>query len=340
MNAGLSRRLRPPAKVTRLTKVTKLTKLTKVATTVAAAVSVIAVAACGSGPGSDAAAGDTAEAVTIQAATGEVKLPKPAVRVAVMQWQFLEDLLALGVQPVMIADEQQPGSGNPMPPQFEGKLGKYTSLGSRISPNLEILSAEPIDLIVADKSEHLKDYEQFSQIAPTLILDTSSWADFYPNLQKLGQAVGKADKAAETEKSLKDSIAAGKSKLTAEAGKRALIGVPTPDKFFAFTANSLQAGVLSELGLTYAYKEVAGKLSDQTPLESLAQTKADAMFLTVDPGSPVVTDTWKGNSLWDSIPAVQTNQVHTVDRGVWSVGRGALSVPMMVQQTVDTFAKG
>ncbi|TCO17254.1 iron complex transport system substrate-binding protein [Kribbella steppae] len=306
-----------------------------------AALCATALAACGGGSsaGTDSAAGG-GEAVTIQAATGAVELPKPAVRVAVMQWQFLENLLALGVQPVMIADEQQPGSGNPMPPQFEGKLGKYTSLGSRISPNLEVLSAEPIDLIVADKSEHLKDYEQFSQIAPTLILDTSSWTDFYTNLQKLGQAVGKADKAAEVEKSLKHSIAAGKTKLSAAAAKRVLIGVPTPDKFFAFTANSLQAGVLAELGLTYSYKEVAGKLSDQAPLESLAQTKADVMFLTVDPGSPVVTDTWKGNSLWDSIPAVQANQVHTVDRGIWSVGRGALSVPMMVQQTVDAFAKG
>lgn len=310
--------------------------------TVAALLSATALAACsgGSGSGTGDAAEGSAQAVRIEAATGTVELPKPAVRVAVMQWQFLEDLLALGVQPVMIADEQQPGSGNPMPPQFDGKLGKYTSLGSRISPNLEVLSAEPIDLIVADKTEHLKDYEQFSQIAPTLILDTSSWSDFYPNLQKLGQAVGKADKAAEVERSLKESIAAGKGKLSAATAKRALIGVPTPDKFFAFTANSLQAGVLTELGLTYSYKEVAGKLSDQAPLESLAQTKADVMFLTVDPGSPVVTDTWKGNSLWDSIPAVQAHQVHTVDRGVWSVGRGALSVPMMVQQTVDTFAKG
>jgi iron complex transport system substrate-binding protein len=307
----------------------------------AALLSTTALAACGGGStaGTDTAAGG-GQAVTIQAATGSVELPKPAVRVAVMQWQFLEDLLALGVQPVMIADEQQPGSGNPMPPQFEGKLGKYTSLGSRISPNLEVLSAEPIDLIVADKTEHLKDYEQFSQIAPTLILDTTSWSDFYANLQKLGQAVGKADQAAEVEKSLKDSLAAGKGKLSAATAKRALIGVPTPDKFFAFTANSLQAGVLTELGLTYSYKEIAGKLSDQAPLESLAQTKADVMFLTVDPGSPVVTDTWKGNSLWDSIPAVQAHQVHTVDRGVWSVGRGALSVPMMVQQTIDTFAKG
>jgi iron complex transport system substrate-binding protein len=307
----------------------------------AALLSTTALAACGGGStaGTDTAAGG-GQAVSIQAATGSVELPKPAVRVAVMQWQFLEDLLALGVQPVMIADEQQPGSGNPMPPQFEGKLGKYTSLGSRISPNLEVLSAEPIDLIVADKTEHLKDYEQFSQIAPTLILDTTSWSDFYANLQKLGQAVGKADQAAEVEKSLKDSLAAGKGKLSAATAKRALIGVPTPDKFFAFTANSLQAGVLTELGLTYSYKEIAGKLSDQAPLESLAQTKADVMFLTVDPGSPVVTDTWKGNSLWDSIPAVQAHQVHTVDRGVWSVGRGALSVPMMVQQTIDTFAKG
>ncbi|GAA1571512.1 Fe(3+)-citrate ABC transporter substrate-binding protein YfmC [Kribbella hippodromi] len=313
------------------------------AATSAVLLTAVAAACGGSGSGTGAAAGSGSQdgqSVTVQAATGEVKLPKPAVRVAVMQWQFLEDLLALGVQPVMIADEQQPGSGNPLPSQFKDKLGKYTSLGSRISPNLEVLSAEPVDLIVADKSEHLKDYQQFSQIAPTLILDTTSWADFYPNLEKLGQAVGKADKAAEVEKSVKSAIADAHAKLAADAGKRALIGVPTPDKFFAFTANSMPAGVLTELGLTYAYKEVPGKLSEQAPLEALAQTKPDVMFLTVDPGSQVVTDTWKGNSLWDSIPAVLGNHVHTVDRAIWSVGRGVLSVPLMAQQTVDAFAKG
>jgi iron complex transport system substrate-binding protein len=307
---------------------------------VAAVLLSLGTVACGSNTPADGdSAGGGQGAVTIQSASGSVTLPKPAERVAVMQWQFLEDLLALGVQPVAIADEQQPGSTNPMPPQFDGKLGKYTSLGSRISPNLEVLASQPVDLIVADKAEHLKDYDQFSAIAPTLILDTSSWRDFYTNLEKLGQAVGKADKAAEVQSGIKDAFTAAKGKLSAASTKRALVGVPTPDKFFAFTGNSLQAGVLTELGLTYSYKEVPGKLSEQIPLDALAQTNPDLVFLTVDPGSPVVTDTWKGNTLWESIPAVKGGKVFTVDRSIWSVGRGAMSVPAMIDKTVAELAK-
>jgi ferric citrate transport system substrate-binding protein len=301
-----------------------------------AALAAIVLGACSST--TDDSSDSGGKSVTIQTAAGPLTLHKTAKKIAVLQFQPLEDLLSIGVQPTMVADEQQPGSGTPMPPQFKGKLGKYTSLGNRIAPSLEVLASQPVDLIIADKTEHLKDYKQLSKIAPTMILDTSSWADFFPNLEKIGAATGKVTQAAAVEKSIKGVFASAKAKLQQASSTRALVGVPTPDKFFAFTANSPQAGVMTEMGLTYAYKQIPGQLSVQVPLEALAPTKPDVVFLTAFPKDPKVTDSWKGNPLWDGMPAVSANKVFLVDRGIWSLGRGAISIPLMVQQTLSSLA--
>ncbi|HEY5836969.1 ABC transporter substrate-binding protein [Streptomyces sp.] len=301
----------------------------------------VTLAACA--PSSDSAPSSAAPAasdsLSVQHAGGTLKLPKPAVRVAAMQWQFVEDLVAMGVQPTMIADEQVTGSAAPIPPQVKGKIHDYVSLGSRVSPNLEVLASQPVDLIIADKNEHLKDYAQFSKIAPTLILDTTSWADFFPNLEKIGQAVGRSDKAAEVEKSVKDKLAEAKAELGTQTS-RALLAVPTPDKFFAFTANSMQAGILGAMGLTYAYQQVPGQLSVPVDLEKLPPTKPDVVFLAAFAGDPKITDKWKGNPLWTDLPAVRHGRVALVDRGIWSLGRGPLSVPLVVDQTLDTLHAG
>lgn len=302
----------------------------------------VTLAACA--PSSDEAAPSSAapaaaDSLSIPHAGGTLKLPKPAVRVAVMQWQFVEDLVAMGVQPTMIADEQVKGSAAPIPPQVKGKIHDYVSLGSRISPNLEVLASQPVDLIIADRNEHLKDYPQFSKIAPTLILDTTSWADFFPNLEKIGQAVGRSDKAAEVATSVRNKLADAKAKLGAKTS-RALLAVPTPDKFFAFTANSMQAGILGAMGLGYAYQQVPGQLSVPVDLEKLPPTKPDVIFLAAFAGDPVITDKWKGNPLWTDLPAVKNGQVALVDRGIWSLGRGPLSVPLVVDQALDTLHAG
>lgn len=272
--------------------------------------------------------------VKIQHAAGTLSLRHPATRVAVQEWQFCEDLLALGVRPVMVADDQGFGQPNPLPAQVKDQLGHYTSIGSRLSPNMEVLASQPIDLIIVDKNEQLKNYSQFAKIAPTLVLDTWPWADFFPNLAKIAAAVGKSGKGTQVAQSIRKQFAAAKAGLHAEAGLRALIGVPNTTGFFPFTGSSIQAGVMASLGLGYAYPDVAGKLTVQVGLQALPALKPGAIFLAPVPDQPtVITNSWQKNPLWTSMPAARNHRVYTVDRSIWSVGRGALAVPLMVSET-------
>jgi ferric citrate transport system substrate-binding protein len=294
------------------------------------------VSACSAPLNANSASGSAAgHALTISDAIGSVRLPRPAKRVAVQEWQFCEDLLALGVKPVMVADDQGFGQPNPLPPQVKNRLGHYTSLGSRLSPNMEVLASHPVDLIIVDKNEQAKNYSQFAKIAPTMVLDTDSWSAFYPNLQKIAEAVGKSAQGAQVEQSIKRQFASAKSKLHSVRGVRALIAVPNSTGFFPFTDNSPQAGVMTSMGLGYAYPAVPGELTVQIGLQALPPLEPGAMFLAPVPDEPtLITDTWQGDPLWTDLPAVKAHRVFTVDRSIWSVGRGALAIPLMISQTV------
>jgi len=285
-----------------------------------------------SGGSSDAAG----HAMTISDTIGTVHLDHPAKRVAVQEWQFCEDLLALGVKPVMVADDQGFGQPNPLPPQVKNRLGHYVSLGSRLSPNMEVLASHPVDLIIVDKNEQAKNYSQFAKIAPTMVLDTDSWSAFYSNLQKIAEAVGKPAQGAHVERSIKRQFASAKAKLASVAGLRALIAVPNSTGFFPFTDNSPQAGVMASMGLGYAYPTVPGQLTVQIGLQALPPLKPGAIFLAPVPDEPtLITDSWQGDPLWTDLPAVKARRVFTVNRSIWSVGRGALAIPLMISQTVQ-----
>lgn len=299
-----------------------------------------ALTACGVAGGTSQGGSNKTSSITIDDERGTVRLPGPAKHVAVQEWQFAEDMLALGVRPELVADDKSFGQPNPLPPQVKDRLGTYVSLGSRLSPNMEVLASKPVDLIIVDKNEQLKNYDQFAKIAPTLVLDTTSWASFYPNLDKIAKALGKSAEGSRVAQSIKQKFTTAKQKLQASADLRTLIAVPNATGFFAFTDNSIQAGIMHDLGLGYAYPADPGKLTVGVGLEALPPLRPDAIFLAPVPDQPkLITDTWKGNPLWENLPAAKNGRVFTEDRSVWSVGRGALAIPMIVDQTVEAIAK-
>jgi iron complex transport system substrate-binding protein len=152
-----------------------------------------------------------------------------------------------------------------------------------------------------------------------------------PNLDAIAQALGVTDKAAVVRKDVQDAIDTAKSKAKPGAAPpRVLISVLTPDKFFAYGSNSLQAGMVSALGATYVYKEVGDSITEAISLEALPDLKADVIIGTAFPYEKNVTDLWGTNPIWQGLPAVQAKRIHVVNRDIWALGRGVISVKQMV----------
>jgi ABC-type Fe3+-hydroxamate transport system substrate-binding protein len=284
-----------------------------------------------------ASTGKTGGPIIIAHELGTLTLPKPASRVATLQFQFLEALLALDVAPTAQADEQQPGGLPQLPVQIGGAVAakgwKWTSLGNRVKPNLEVLATSNVEVIIANLQEHRDAYPTLNKIAPTLVQDTNSWSKLLPNLDAIAQALGVTDKAAMVRKDVQDAIDTARSKAKPGAAPpRVLVSVLTPDKFFAYGANSLQAGMVSALGATYVYKEVGDSITEAISLEALPDLKADVIIGTAFPYEKNVTDLWGTNPIWQGLSAVQAKRIHIVNRDIWALGRGVISVKQMVAE--------
>ena len=84
---------------------------------------------------------------------GTLSLGAPAKRVVVLEYSFLDTLIALGVPPVGAAIGTQ-GGDRGVPPYLRSRVVGVTSVGSRAVPSLEAILALQPQVIIADTFVH------------------------------------------------------------------------------------------------------------------------------------------------------------------------------------------
>ncbi|MFC7715790.1 ABC transporter substrate-binding protein [Nonomuraea recticatena] len=187
----------------------------------------MAATACGStaaptaGQATQSAA--AAKPVSIKGADGvAVELKAPATKVVSLEWTYTEDLLALGVTPVGVADvdnyETWVTAG-------ERVKGRTTDVGTRQEPSLEKITALAPDLIVAEKFRVGQNLDALKQIAPVVVLDytgegtgRTQYAHMRQTLKDLAVVVGRQAEADRVLAGLDAKIAEVKGRLE-KAGK-------------------------------------------------------------------------------------------------------------------------
>src|SRR5699024_604565 len=75
-------------------------------------------------------------------------------------------------------------------------IGDYKSVGARKQPNLEEISNQKPDLIIADSNRHKGIQQDLEKIAPTIMLPSfdSDYKDNIEAFKTIYKAVGKEDK--------------------------------------------------------------------------------------------------------------------------------------------------
>ena len=105
--------------------------------------------------------------IVINHELGTTILEETPENIAVLELSFLDSLYNLDIDPIAIADDNDPKKVSDV---TEGELVDYTSVGKRMEPSLEELSMMDLDLIIADVSRHSEIYEDLNKIAPTIVL--------------------------------------------------------------------------------------------------------------------------------------------------------------------------
>lgn len=252
---------------------------------------------------------------------------KPA-RIVALEFSFVQALDALGVVPAGIADDNQPKRIE----QLLGKQIEYGSVGTRLEPNLELVSALMPDLIIADETRHSAVYAQLSAIAPTIVLN--SWEGSYQTIKEgvvtIADALGDKAKGERVVADHDATITALVANIPADESRRFLLAVATPDSMSLHTSASFTGSVFKAMGLTPAVESTTA-VESGAGLERLIAVNPDILLVATDAGGTVL-DHWKTNSAFNNIAAVKGGTIFQVDRNQFSRFRGLKTAEMIARE--------
>lgn len=322
----------------------------------------LALSACGTtDPGAaasaaptEAASGDCADVTTstdpvtlTDSFDRTVELDKPAERVAVLEWQQVEDVLSLCVNPVAVADVKGYATWNDAEELPEG----VTDVGTRGEPNLDALYAADPDLVIIEA--YTPDDEIIAKLeaydVPVLATKGADAADpvgtMLDTFDIIAEATGRTERAAVVTDEFEAHLADAKAQV-AEAA-------PASTDFVYFDGwvdggnvsirpfgqGSLVGELGEELGLTNAWT------GEVDPAYGLGQSDIEGMTDVGDAtllwtGTKEGEDDWTAelakNDVWANLPAVTEDRAHPFPEHTWTFG-GPRSAEKIVDAYVDVF---
>ncbi|MFC8869244.1 ABC transporter substrate-binding protein [Streptomyces sp. NPDC057148] len=323
--------------------------LTAAATTAAA----LTLAACGTTePAADKSEEKKAsEAITLTDGKGtEVKLDGPATKVVATEWNVVESLLSLGVEPVGVADVKGYKTWDTSVPL----KGNPKDIGTRGEPSMDTVASLAPDLIVATTDLPPAAVKQMREVAPVLEVKSADGTgqidQMLENVDLIAKATGTTDKAETIREDFEAKVAEGKKALAdaGMAGKNIAFadGYLTSNQVSIrpYTATSLIGEVNEAIGLKNAWKVKGDEAYGlgATDVEGLTALPNDVQFAYIgndeDPNATPFTGALTENSVWKSLPFVKAGDVHRLSDGIWMFG-GPGSMEAYIDAVVGALTK-
>lgn len=264
-------------------------------------------------------------------------------RIVSIEFSFTDDVSLLGVSPVGLGDDGDP---NLLLPQIRSRIGHYTSIGTRESPNLAVIAGLHPDLILADRIGNAKVMDQLRAIAPTLAL-LSQHATYQQSLDAAVTIGAALDQCAKMQSVLAAHTALMnhyKSEVPAGEKRSYVIGLSSGKTFTVFNDQQYNSQVLDLLGLrplaTDTSRFQAGDAQGIT-LETLASINPDIIFYCNVLDAPsALFDTWKSSPIYQATSAAQSHMVFRVGQASWSLTRGITGSEVIAAEAVhDLYGK-
>lgn len=253
---------------------------------------------------------------------GTVTFDTPPTRIAVTNWSLAETVIALGIDPVAIADPDLYYEWVVTP-----DLPKdFVDIGQRQSPNLEALRKAKPDLILITK-ELAMAYDALSEIAPTMVIsifnnDQPALDSIRKATLKIADITGKQDRAQEILKQVDKTLAHDGDRIRAVLGpdqKIVVIRINSDAQINVFGPPSLPNTVLAAMNIPTAYNgETTGWGFARGGLELLAPFANDTLAF-IEPTPAPVRQRIVNSPLWKMQGFARKNRVYQVP-AVWTYG--------------------
>lgn len=290
--------------------------------------------------------------IVVEDAMGKQTLKSTPKDIVVLEWSYAEDLLALGIQPLGVADLD----GYNKWVNVDKKLTKAVKdVGTRQEPNLEAISRLNPDLIIAVKYRHEDILDSLKDIAPVITFapySKEATENQYKNMKeefkKLAHIVDKTEKADLAITDLEEFIEDQKKRVV-EAGLKGSKYIAT-QAFSAqntptlrlFTDNSIVSQIMSRLSLENAYesKKPEPYGYSEVSVEALQNFQEENLqFLyIVQKDDNIFENQLKGNPVWENLSFVESGNTHQLPGDTWTFG-GILSAHVLTEQLVNAMVE-
>jgi ABC-type Fe3+-hydroxamate transport system substrate-binding protein len=297
----------------------------------AATTMALALTGCGTTEAAPGSSDKSSGRITLTDATGaKVTLDGPAKKVVGTEWDVVEHLISLGVEPAGVADVKGYKTWNSAVPL----KSTPEDIGTRGEPSMDTVASLEPDLIVATTDLPTSAVKQLRKVAPVLAVrsaDTSGQiAQMNKNLDLIAEATGKKQRADTVKKKFAAKIAAGRKALK-DAGRDGTKiafadGYVTANQVSirSYTSRSLIGAVNEELGLENAWKAKGDKkyglaTTDVEGLTGLGDVPFAHIAAEEDSSDPFGHELTK-NATWKSLPFVKNDDVHRLPGCIWMFG--------------------
>lgn len=279
----------------------------------------------------------------------EIALDGPAERIVTIEWSYTEHLLAVGVQPVGMADIE---GYQTYVTEEPGVAADVTDIGSRQEPSIEQIRLLQPDLILTDVERSAANLDELETIAPVMAFPTYvEGADQLDSMVEaflaVAQAVDRGEEAVAVLDDLDAAIATGRETLAdADLETRDVVlsqgeGTVEAPMFRLFTDSSMAVQIVAELCLTNPIDDDSGDGLGtdygyiSVSLEGLTRV-GDAWFLPIAPDAAVAEfeERFGDSPTFTSLAFVEAGRLRPLGEDTWLFG-GPISGALLVERVVE-----
>lgn len=272
---------------------------------------------------------------------GDVEVPANPQRVVVLDGPMLDACLSVGVTPVGATTGFE---NEPWPAYLGDATSDMVNVGTIVEQDLEkIIAAQP-DLIISSKVRHDAIHDTLTSIAPTVFSENigATWRDdFYLYTNAV-------NKQAEAKEVVVEFDARADEFQSATSSDRPNWSISIvrflPDHARIYRDTGYIGVILQALDIPRPDAQVAKEgeeFSETISTEQLHLADGTHIFacaygdVSASPAEEIVNST-----LWESLEAVQNDQVYWVDDDYWMVGIGYIAANLVLDDLFTHLVNG
>lgn len=272
----------------------------------------------------------------------KVEIPDELESVVALEYSFVEALAKLELNVTGIADDKDK---NNLENSIKHLVGNYTSVGSRLEPDTELIKKAEPQLILADKTRHESMFEKLNTAAPTVLLESfdANYDQSIETFKQIAELVSKEDKGRELVVQHNEKVEDLSKDIKLDKDVSTIAAVPTHDGLYVHASHSYVGQFLQKVGFNGSIPEdMENHLPEymgadylKVDTDRFASFNPERILIMVDEDNKADYEKLKESEAWSNIEAVRNQRVHDVNRERWAKYRGLIASELILEDLTN-----